>query len=227
MEVPGGGGPANYVEVEFEGYAYVAPHDPQTGARMPRALALEMLASELLCQPHYIDGTPYLLVRIDSLELLSPLNGRRKIISPLSGNRGGGAEEGGRIEGQVEWGEWRLAVGYRGSGVLWNPTGEALPCVVAGIHHSHGLLRISCSSSRIPEGAPCQPRVELAYPAHRLFPPSAQLTFTMTSAVDVRTKRSISIGTVLYCTPEEVQLMESDRGYYFRARRARCRLQQA
>jgi len=217
MEVPQGDGRANYIEVEFEGHAYVAPHDPQTGARMPRELALEMLANELLCRPYYIDGTPYILVWVDSLEFVSPRIGRR----------GGGAGEDGRVVGLVVWNEWRLALGYRGSGVLWNPAGEDLPCTVVGIHHSHGLLRVACRSSRIAEDAPCQPRVELAYPARLLFPPSAQLAVTMTSVVDTRTKRSVSIGTRLYCTPEEVQLMESDRGYYFRARRVRCRLQQA
>jgi len=217
MGIPRENGRENYVEVEFEGSAYVAPHDPQTGAPIPRSLALEMLAGELLCRPHYIGDTPYILIGIDSLKFVSARVGRSR---PRTG-------EDGRVEGLVPRGEWRLALGYRGSGVLWNPAGEDLPCTVVGIHHSHGLLRVACRSDRVPEGAPCQPRVELAYPARLLFPPSAELVFTMTSAVDRRTKRSVSIGTVLYCTPEEVQLMESDRGYYFRARRARCRLQQA
>jgi len=192
----------NYVDVEFDGYALVPPFDPSTGGKLPLGIVKEMLASQILCRPIYLDDVQYIVVAIDVLKL--------------------------KREGQIVWNEWRPVRRFWGEARVWNPTGEGLPCTVVGFSQTHGTLRAHCSSPNIEEGPnSCSPRVEVTYPVGRLFPPGANVSITMSGAYDVKTKRSITVGTRIACVPEEVAALRApEGGYYFRAKRSRCWLQQ-
>jgi len=193
----------NYVAVEFEGHALVPPFDPGNGGqRMPIRAIKEMIVNQILCKPIYLDDVQYILVSVDDLKL--------------------------KREGRVVWGEWRIVKKFWGGALVWNPTREELPCTVVGFSQTHGTLRAHCASPRAEESPnSCYPRVEVTYPVTKFFPHGANLNITMTAAYDTKTKRSITIGTRLICVPEEVVAQRGpDGNYYFKAKRARCWLQQ-
>jgi len=192
----------NYVDIEFEGYALIPPFYPGTGEMISVRIIKEMLMNQILCKPVYLDDVQYIIVSVDSLKL--------------------------KREGKVVWGEWRAVKKFWGEARAWNPIEEKLPCTVVGFSQTHGTLRALCASPRAEETPnSCYPRVEVTYPVSKFFPHGADLSITMTAAYDAKTKRSITIGTRLACTPEAVVVQKgSDGNYYFRARRVRCWLQQ-